>query len=201
MPMDDTHATEHRTDTGVDPRTERVRRAVIEAGMRLLLDQGPDGVNHAAIASAAGVSRTTLYKYWPTRAKLLLEILAAFDAHPPMASSGDLRADLLVLLGETQAAMSDPTRCRVFSSMIAQSQWDEDVNEARASLSAVPLHQLDLLLRCAADRGEIVDGVVAVAAAGRLIGPLVFAALVAGDDVMAVDIESILDDWLAAVRP
>lgn len=199
--MPDIPNTELRSDVGADPRTERARHAVIEAGMRLLLDQGPDGINHAAISSAAGVSRTTLYKYWPTRAKLLLEILTAFDAHPQMSSSGDLRTDLLLLLEETQTAMSDPTRCRVFSSMLAQAQWDEDVNEARNSLRAIPLGQLEALLSAASERDEIIGGVVPIAAAGRLIGPLMFAALVAGEDAMAVDIESILDDWLATVRP
>ena len=169
--------------------------------MQLLREQGPDAVNHAAVANAAGVSRTTLYKYWPSRAKLLLEILAAFDAHPQLASSGDLRADLLLLVGELQISMSDPTRRRVFSSMIAQAQWDDDVSEAQVELRAIPLGGLEVLLNAAVERGEIVDGVVPIDAACRMIGPLMFAALVANQDPLEVDIESIVDDWLATVAP
>jgi AcrR family transcriptional regulator len=189
------------TDPAWDPRVERTRQAVIDAGMKMLQEQGPDGVNHAAVASAAGVSRTTVYKYWPTRAKLLLEILTALQAHPQLASSGEVRADLLMLVGEHQTSMSDPTRRRVFSSMIAQAQWDDDVNEAQSGLSAIPLGDLEVMLRAAAERGEIIEGVVPTETAGRLIGPLMFAALVGNQDVMTVDIESIVDDWLATVRP
>jgi AcrR family transcriptional regulator len=196
-----TMSTTPTTEPASNPRVERTRQAVIDAGMNLLLEQGPDGVNHAAIASAAGVSRTTLYKYWPTRAKLLLEILAAFDAHPQLASSGEVRADLLMLVGELQTSMSDPTRRRVFSSMIAQAQWDDDVSEAQSEVRAIPLGGLAVLLDAAVERGEIIEGVVPIDAAGRLIGPLMFAALVANQDVMTVDLESIIDDWLSTVRP
>lgn len=188
-------------DTSTDPRVERTRRAVVEAGTRLLVDVGPDGINHAAIAAAAGVSRTTLYKYWPTRAKLLLEILTAFDAHPQMESVGELRADLVHLLQEMQTSMSDPTRRRVFGSMLAHAQWDEDLQEAKDDLRAVPLAGLEALFDAAVERGELVEGVVPIEAAARLLGPLLFAAMVVGTDVTEVDIESIVDDWLASVTP
>lgn len=193
--------TDRSPDTSIDPRVERTRQAVVDAGTRLLVEDGPDGINHAAIATAAGVSRTTLYKYWPTRAKLLLEILAAFDAHPQMESSGDLRTDLVRLLEEMQTSMSDPTRRRVFSSMLAQAQWDEDLLEAKNDLRAIPLAGFEALFDEAVERGELVAGVVPIEAAGRLLGPLMFAALVAGQDVIEVDIESIVDDWLATVNP
>lgn len=188
------------TEPPSDPRVERTRQAVIDAGMTLLVEQGPDGVNHAVVASAAGVSRTTLYKYWPTRAKLLLEILGAFDAHQDHETSGDLRTDLIVMLSDLQNSMSEPTRRRVFSSMVAQSQWDDDVNEAQNALRAVPLGSLDVLFAAAAQRGEIVEGIVTMDAAGRLIGPLMFAILIAKDDASSIDVESIVDDWLATVR-
>lgn len=174
---------------------------MVDAGMQMLEVDGPDGINHAAIASAAGVSRTTLYKYWPTRAKLLLEILTAYDAHPPLTSGGDLRADLVVLLEEMQTSMSDPTRRRVFGSMLAQAQWDEDVKEAKNDLRAIPLAGLETLFDAAVERGELVAGVEPIDAAGRLLGPLMFAALIAGQDITEVNVESIVDDWLSTVTP
>ena len=188
-------------EVSTDPRTERIRVAVMDAGTTLLSEYGPDRVNHAAIASAAGVSRTTLYKYWPTRAKLLQDILVALDTHPPMPSTGDLRADLLTMLNDIRVGMSDPIRRRIFSVMLAQAQWDPDLIEAQDSLRAIPLAGLHELFAAAVDRGEMVAGVDPVVAAGRLIGPLVFAALVVRDDVLEVDTESIVDDWLSTVRP
>ena len=199
----DTMATTHTDDQSAptDPRVERTRLAVIDAGMAALVEQGPDGISHAAIAAAAGVSRTTLYKHWPTRAKLLLEILGAFDTHPPIPTCGAVRGDLVSLLDGMRASMSDATRRRIFSSMLAQAQWDDDVNEVEESLRAIPLCGLEEMLDAAVGRGEIIDGVTPMDAACRLIGPLMFSALIANADVMTVDIESIVDDWLATVRP
>ena len=193
-------ASTEAADGGTDPRTERIRTAVVAAGAMMLSEHGPDRINHAAIASAAGVSRTTLYKYWPTRAQLLHDILVGFDTHPAIPSTGDVRADLLTMLHDIQVGMSDPVRRRMFSSMLAQSQWDADLIEAQNSLRAIHLAGLTDLFAAAVEQGEIVEGVDPTVAAGRLIGPLVFAALVAQQDVMEVDTESIVDDWLSTVR-
>ena len=46
---------------GNDPRIERTRAAVLEAGVTILFDKGPEAVTHAAVASDARVSRTTVY--------------------------------------------------------------------------------------------------------------------------------------------
>ncbi len=168
--------------------------------MELLLEQGPDAIHHAGIAAAAGVSRTTLYKYWPTRAKLLLEVLTAFDAHPEMVTSGAIREDLLALLTDLRDSMADPTRCRVFTTMLAQAQWDEDMLEAKTALRAIPLGGLSMLLDAAASRGEIRAGLDVGDASARLIGPLMFGAIVIGENIESIDVESIVDDWLATVR-
>jgi len=118
-----------------------------------------------------------------------------------MKTSGDLRTDLVRLLEEMRTSLTDPTRRRIFSSMLAQAQWDEDMKEAKNDLRAVPLAGFESLFDDAVERGELVSGVVPIEAAGRLLGPLMFAALVAGQDVIEVDVESIVDDWLATVTP
>jgi len=188
------------TDIPTDPRVERTRRAVLDAGAELLSDHGPDGVTHASVATQAGVSRTTLYKYWPTRAKLLFDIFSSFhddDGHTP---SGDVRTDLVAMLLQHQRAMSDPQRRRMFVSMLAQAQWDADVVEAKSELKAVPLAGLEAVIEAGVVAGEIRSGVESEAAASRLLGPLMFASLVI-DDAVLVDVESIVDDWLASVHP
>jgi AcrR family transcriptional regulator len=54
------------------PRSENARRAVLDAAADLAL-QGASGTGIDAIAARAGVSRTTVYKWWPTAAAVLLE--------------------------------------------------------------------------------------------------------------------------------
>jgi AcrR family transcriptional regulator len=54
------------------PRSENVRRAVLDAAADLALE-GAAGVGIDAIAARAGVSRTTVYKWWSSAAAVLLE--------------------------------------------------------------------------------------------------------------------------------
>jgi len=186
--------------TSTDPRVERTRRAVLDAGAELLSEQGPDGVTHASVATQAGVSRTTLYKYWPTRAKLLFDIFSSFHDDSDHTPSGDVRTDLVAMLREHQRSMSDPQRRRMFVSMLAQAQWDADVVEAKSELKAIPLADLEAVIESGVVVGIVRTGIDPEAAASRLLGPLMFASLVM-DDAVLVDVESIVDDWLASVRP
>ncbi len=54
------------------PRSETARRAVLDAAADLAFEGAADaGID--AIAARAGVSRTTVYKWWPSAAAVLLE--------------------------------------------------------------------------------------------------------------------------------
>ena len=55
------------------PRTERVRDRVLAAAGELVLEGGLAAATMEAIAARAGVSKRTLYKYWPSRGAVALE--------------------------------------------------------------------------------------------------------------------------------
>lgn len=63
-------------DAGGRPRqarTERVRMRVLAAAGELMLEGGLAKATMEAIAARAGVSKRTLYKYWPSRGAVALE--------------------------------------------------------------------------------------------------------------------------------
>jgi AcrR family transcriptional regulator len=67
---------EVRRDDGSRPRqlrTERVRDQVLAAAGQLMLEGGLNAATMEAIAARAGVSKRTLYKYWPSRGAVALE--------------------------------------------------------------------------------------------------------------------------------
>ena len=66
------------------PRSETARRAVLDAAADLALEGAADaGID--AIAARAGVSRTTVYKWWPSAAAVLLDGLLD-RVHPTIES-------------------------------------------------------------------------------------------------------------------
>lgn len=186
--------------TDGDPRVARMRRAVHEAGRELVLASGPSVVTHAAVASAARVSRTTLYKYWPTRVELLVEICHANEKQRVVVPSGDVRADLVALVSEIAQSLSDPDSVKMFASMLAQAQWDPEARETQASLAAAGLDDLTTILDAAVATGQLSSGIDPRRAAGRLLGPFLFAALVIDARLDVDDVEPTVDDWLTSVR-
>ena len=57
------------------PRSERARKAILEAAAELLLARGLAAVSMDAVAEQAGVSKATIYRWWPTKETLALDAL------------------------------------------------------------------------------------------------------------------------------
>ena len=57
------------------PRSERARKAILEAAAELLLARGLSAVSMDAVAERAGVSKATIYRWWPTKETLALDAL------------------------------------------------------------------------------------------------------------------------------
>jgi AcrR family transcriptional regulator len=69
------------------PRSERARRDILEAAYKLLKAKGFHAVGSHEIASAAGVSSATLYRWWDSKEEILLH--ACFEhMKPVLAVSG-----------------------------------------------------------------------------------------------------------------
>lgn len=105
------------------PRSETARRAILDAGLRLAVRDGYQAVTIKGIAQEAGVGRQTIYRWWTTKAAVLLEAvceLAATAGRPPL--TGDAEEDLRALLRATYvlAGMVGPT----IAGLMAESTHD-----------------------------------------------------------------------------
>ena len=82
------------------PRSEKARQAILAAAAELLLARGLGAVSMDAVADRAGVSKATIYRWWPTKETLALDALYTewATATPAPRDTGSLRGDLLSLL-------------------------------------------------------------------------------------------------------
>jgi AcrR family transcriptional regulator len=55
------------------PRSEKTRKAILEAAFDLLKREGFDGISTQQIAIQAGVSTATLYRWWDNKQAILLD--------------------------------------------------------------------------------------------------------------------------------
>lgn len=80
-------------------RSARVVESVLRAVVYELAAAGYTALSFEAVAQRAGVSRTTVYRRWPTRAALVSAAFAKLaQARPPPPDTGSLKGDLLELL-------------------------------------------------------------------------------------------------------
>lgn len=77
-------------------RSVEAHQAILDAATALLDEKGIAGVTFEGIARRAGASKPTLYRWWPSRIALLLEVHDRLKArHLVFHPTGALRADLV----------------------------------------------------------------------------------------------------------
>src|ERR1019366_5459945 len=59
------------------PRVQRTRGHILAVARELLPEVGSAGLTYSLLADRAGVTRQTLYRHWPARAALLVDLILA----------------------------------------------------------------------------------------------------------------------------
>lgn len=82
------------------PRSARAEKAILDATLDLLAEEaGVAAVSMEAVASRAGVGKTTIYRRWPNKEALIVDALATIKHPLPELTGSSVRADLLALAG------------------------------------------------------------------------------------------------------
>ncbi|MGA4799186.1 TetR/AcrR family transcriptional regulator [Streptomyces lavendulocolor] len=99
-------------------RSERSRRAIYDAALALVGEIGYAKTTIEGIAARAGVGKQTIYRWWPSKAAVLLEAFVDLgvqasealggDAESEIPDTGDIEADLKLVLRATVDEMNDP---------------------------------------------------------------------------------------------
>ena len=110
------------------PRSEPARRAVLDAALRLVRRDGYQVVTIKAIAEEAGVGRQTVYRWWDSKAAILLEAIT--ELARPIAAPA-LTADPLHDLRETLRGSFrlSPVAGPIISGLMADATHDAAVME------------------------------------------------------------------------
>jgi AcrR family transcriptional regulator len=158
-------------------RNERSRQAILTATADLLGEVGYTRLTVEAIAARAGVGKQTIYRWWPDKGALVLDAYLALvgaDQELAFPDSGDLEADLRLVLGSTVDSLADPVFERRYRALLTAIQDAPELAAALFDRLLKPwLAATTQRLRAAQQAGQVADIDLDVAAE-LVYGPIYY---------------------------
>lgn len=109
----------------------RTRTLVYNALLSLAHENQLRTISMEGLAARAGVSKQTLYRTWPSTGAILFDALLDrslnSDGAVALPNSGDLHADLELLVTETIRELTDPAHEPLLRAVTADLQRDEEL--------------------------------------------------------------------------
>ena len=182
-------------------RSEQARQAVLEAADDLLAERGFAGVTIEGIATAAGVAKQTIYRWWNSKTDILMDALlqdAAEALTPP--DHADFREALGDQLSRVAAFLTRTDAGAVCRALIGQAQHDAGTARALRQRYFEPQRRAERgLLERGVTSGELSGPFDVDAALDALCGPIVYRALM-GTPVPRRFVDGLVADVLGPHR-
>ena len=139
------------------PRSEKARHAILDAAAELLLRRGLGAVSMDAVAERAGVSKATIYRWWPSKQMLALDALLDWAAATaPPRDTGSLRGDVLALLRPWVREIRRQPFGPVIAAFLSEAQSDPEFADAYRTRFVEPRRDaMRAVFARAAERGEV----------------------------------------------
>ncbi len=109
------------------PRSEEARSAILRSTLQLLGKNGFSDLTIEAVSAHAGVGKTTVYRWWPSKAALIADAFASSTTqklHFP--DTGSLRTDMSQQMRQLVRVFRS-RRGRIVSAILAAGQTDREV--------------------------------------------------------------------------
>jgi AcrR family transcriptional regulator len=164
------------------PRSQRATAAILDATLDLLRQRGLRDLSVDAIASHAGVSKATIYRWWPGKAAVVMDaFLAGTGPRMPFPDSGSTREDLRRQLRSVIRLFNEPATRRPFVALIAESQHDPELAGALRErfIASRRAAAREVFARGVA-RGELRADLDPELLVDMIVGPVVYRSLIGG---------------------
>lgn len=186
-------------------RSERSRRAIFDAALALVGEVGYDKLTIEGIASRAGVGKQTIYRWWPSKAAVLLDAFTAgvddYSAQG-LPDTGDLAADLKSVLRATVDEFNDPAFQAPYRALAAAGANDEELSRAFVARLMEPGTRVYIdRLRAAQEAGEVADGVDVRIATEMMLSPFSQRWLMRTGELTYGFVDTLVDQVLHGLRP
>ncbi|MFI6052137.1 TetR/AcrR family transcriptional regulator [Streptomyces violascens] len=188
------------------PRSEAARRSVLDAALELCRRDGYQELTIKGIADEARVGRQTVYRWWPTKQDVLLEVLTELPHRSPaelFPDTGDVYRDVEELLGHTFRLTRGATG-RAVVGLMADAQADASLaRRLQEEVIAPRRAALREILERGVERGQLrQDGAVSLDLAVDFAFGVMWYRLLSGhapvDEPLAAEIAAALGPLLGS---
>jgi AcrR family transcriptional regulator len=187
------------------PRSARAHEAILQAAAGLLLERGLEAVSMDEVAARAGVSKATIYRWWPSKETLALDALYTewSAVVPAPRDTGSLRGDLIQLLAPWAHLVGTQHRyAAVVAALLAEARTDEDfAAEYQRRVLQPRRDQARAIFDRAIERGEISQELDVEVALDLVYGPFYHRLLQGHAPLDAAFVVSAVDLALAGIEP
>ena len=156
------------------PVSQEVNRVLTEAAVAEFVTRGYRTMSMESIAERAGVSKLSLYRRWPSKLAVAVDVFRILRDERPIEDHGSLAADIRAMVRRA----ADPRRGAeadarlILRTMGEISESPELLAAYRKYLLAPRLAQLRAVLERAQARGELRRGVPLDLAGALITGPV-----------------------------
>lgn len=193
---------ENQKKRGGRPRNRDTTAAILSAALNLMEEEGLKAVTMEGVAARAGVTKTTVYRRWPSAWAIVLdaflqEIAPVLEIEPNATLRETLRADMKAL-----AAAFRGRPGRVFAPLLGYAQFNSDVQDALWQRYIAPRRvQAHSVLVSGKHRGEVRPELDAEAVIDALYGSLVYKLLVPHGELSDAYVDALVECVFGGVTP
>jgi AcrR family transcriptional regulator len=160
-------------------RTARTREAVFGATLAVLASQGYDRMSVEDVALQAGVHKTTVYRRWGTKDRLLAEALQeAAESRIEVPDTGDIGDDLRALASSIQATLSSREGMATVRALVSGARVSPEVERIARRFWAARLARVGPIVERAVGRGQLPHGTSATGVIEHVAAPLYYRLLI-----------------------
>lgn len=164
------------------PRDPKTQQAILSASYDLLLEAGFGAVTVEKIAERAGVSKATIYKWWPNKAAVVMDgFLSAASARLPVPDTGDVFEDIRIHAMNVTRFLTS-SEGKIITALVGEGQFDAGLAEAYRTRYFQPRRQeAKGILEKGIRRGQLQKTLDVGLGVDLLYGPIFYRLLVTGE--------------------
>lgn len=178
------------------PRSAQAHKAILDAALELLAQEGFQGLSIEDIAARAGVGKTTIYRRWSSKDELVIDAIHEIQVDLTTVDTGNFRNDLVILFkAANQGIMTHPLLPQLVLRLISEFQANPEIFQVFLTQLLIPrIQRFMYMVEQAQARGEIRRDIDWTLALELISGPIFIHLLIS--HYLAPSMSSSDDKWI-----